>query len=175
MSDVGKLMVIAGGVLVAVGLAIMLLGKTGLPLGRLPGDVVYKGKNTVFYFPLATSIVLSVLLSIVLYVCRDGAARVSALISMKVLAAAQGATHSPTKASCLRGSSFFRMAAVHCGRWALLTNLGSVSGRLSGGCGPSATWWLRCGRTSSGSMATHGWRGRSPMCGRRIQDIFISR
>ncbi len=68
MSDVGKLMVIAGGVLVAVGLAIMLLGKTGLPLGRLPGDIVYKGKNTVFYFPLATSIVLSVLLSIVLYV-----------------------------------------------------------------------------------------------------------
>ena len=68
MSDVGKLMVIAGGVLVAVGLAIMLLGKTGLPLGRLPGDVVYKGKNAVFYFPLATSIVLSVLLSIVLYV-----------------------------------------------------------------------------------------------------------
>jgi len=68
MGDVGKLMVIAGGVLVVVGLAVMLLGKTGLPLGRLPGDIVYKGKNTVFYFPLATSIVLSVVLSVVLYV-----------------------------------------------------------------------------------------------------------
>jgi H+/Cl- antiporter ClcA len=68
MSDVGKLMVIAGAVLLVVGLAIMLLAKAGLPLGRLPGDVVYKGKNTVIYFPLATSIVLSVVLSVVLYV-----------------------------------------------------------------------------------------------------------
>jgi H+/Cl- antiporter ClcA len=68
MGDVGKLMVIAGGVLVVVGLTVMLLGKTGLPLGRLPGDIVYKGKNTVFYFPLTTSIVLSVVLSVVLYV-----------------------------------------------------------------------------------------------------------
>jgi Protein of unknown function (DUF2905) len=68
MSDVGKLMVIAGAVLLVVGLAIMLLGKTSLPLGRLPGDIVYKGKNTVFYFPLATSIVLSVVLSVVLYI-----------------------------------------------------------------------------------------------------------
>jgi hypothetical protein len=68
MSDVGKLMVVAGAVLLVVGLAVMLLGKTGLPLGRLPGDIVYKGKNTVFYFPLATSIVLSVVLSVVLYV-----------------------------------------------------------------------------------------------------------
>jgi DUF2905 family protein len=67
MSDVGKLMVVAGAVLLVVGLGIMLLGKTGLPLGRLPGDIVYKGKNTVFYFPLATSIVLSVVLSVVLY------------------------------------------------------------------------------------------------------------
>ena len=61
-------MVVAGGVLLLVGLAVMLLGKTGLPLGRLPGDIVYKGKNTVFYFPLATSIVLSVVLSVILYV-----------------------------------------------------------------------------------------------------------
>jgi Protein of unknown function (DUF2905) len=45
----------------------MLLGRTGLPLGRLPGDIVYRGKNTTFYFPLATSIVLSVLLSIILF------------------------------------------------------------------------------------------------------------
>jgi hypothetical protein len=45
----------------------MLLGRTGLPLGRLSGDIVYRGKNTTFYFPLATSIVLSVLLSIILF------------------------------------------------------------------------------------------------------------
>ncbi len=40
----------------------MLLGKTNLPLGRLPGDILYRGKNTTFYFPLATSIVVSVVL-----------------------------------------------------------------------------------------------------------------
>ncbi|MGO9086170.1 MAG: DUF2905 domain-containing protein [Candidatus Sulfotelmatobacter sp.] len=45
----------------------MLLGRTGLPLGRLPGDVLYRGKNTTFYFPLASSILLSVVLSIVLF------------------------------------------------------------------------------------------------------------
>jgi H+/Cl- antiporter ClcA len=68
VSDIGKLLVVAGGVLVIVGLAVMLLGKTGIPLGRLPGDIIYKSKNTVFYFPLATSIVLSVVLSLILYV-----------------------------------------------------------------------------------------------------------
>jgi hypothetical protein len=45
----------------------MLLGRTNLPLGRLPGDFLYRGKNTTVYFPLATSLVLSVVLSIVLY------------------------------------------------------------------------------------------------------------
>ncbi|MGC2193533.1 MAG: DUF2905 domain-containing protein [Terriglobales bacterium] len=67
MSDVGKLLMLVGGFVILVGLAVVLLGKTGLPLGRLPGDIVYRGKNTVFYFPLATSILLSVVLSLVLY------------------------------------------------------------------------------------------------------------
>jgi len=44
-----------------------LLGRTSLPLGRLPGDFLYRGKNTTVYFPLATSLVLSVVLSLVLY------------------------------------------------------------------------------------------------------------
>jgi hypothetical protein len=46
----------------------VLLGRTGLPLGRLPGDIFYRGKNATFYFPLATSLLLSVVLSFVLYV-----------------------------------------------------------------------------------------------------------
>jgi len=50
------------------GVALTLLGRANLPLGRLPGDIVYRGKNTTFYFPLATSILLSIVLSIVLYV-----------------------------------------------------------------------------------------------------------
>ena len=45
----------------------MLLGKTNFPLGRLPGDIFYRGKHTTFYFPLATSIMVSVVLSVVLY------------------------------------------------------------------------------------------------------------
>ena len=68
MTDLGKLLVFVGGTIVIVGLALVLFGRTNLPLGRLPGDIVYRGKNTVFYFPLATSILLSVVLSILLYV-----------------------------------------------------------------------------------------------------------
>jgi len=45
----------------------MLLGRTNLPVGRLPGDIIYRGKHTTFYFPLATSILLSVVLSALLY------------------------------------------------------------------------------------------------------------
>jgi hypothetical protein len=67
MTDVGRAIVIFGIVLVVIGGALMLLGRTGLPLGRLPGDIVHKGKNTTFYFPLATSILLSVVLSLVFY------------------------------------------------------------------------------------------------------------
>jgi Protein of unknown function (DUF2905) len=68
MSDLGKLLIVLGGLLVLAGLGLVLLGRTNLPIGRLPGDIVYRGKNTVFYIPLATSIALSVLLSLVLYV-----------------------------------------------------------------------------------------------------------
>jgi Protein of unknown function (DUF2905) len=55
MSELGKMLVVLGLVLAVAGLGMILLGRTNLPLGRLPGDVVYRGKNTTFYFPLATS------------------------------------------------------------------------------------------------------------------------
>jgi hypothetical protein len=67
VSDLGKLLVAVGAVVVVVGLALVLIGKTHLPLGRLPGDIVYRGKNTTFYFPLATSIVVSIVLSALMY------------------------------------------------------------------------------------------------------------
>ena len=53
--------------LVGVGLVLILVGRTNLPIGRLPGDILYRGKHTTFYFPLATSILLSVVLSVVFY------------------------------------------------------------------------------------------------------------
>ena len=61
------MLVIFGVLLIVVGGIVMLLGRTGLPLGRLPGDIVYRGKNTSFYFPLATCILLSAVLSLVIY------------------------------------------------------------------------------------------------------------
>jgi hypothetical protein len=67
MSDLGKLLVVIGAVAIVAGLALMLLGRTNVPLGRLPGDIVCRGKNSTFYFPLATSILVSVVLSVVMY------------------------------------------------------------------------------------------------------------
>jgi len=68
MGDLGRMLVFVGGLLLAVGIILVLAGKVNLPIGRLPGDIVYRGKNTTFYFPLVTSILLSVILSLVLYV-----------------------------------------------------------------------------------------------------------
>jgi len=68
VTDLGKLLVLLGGGIVIVGLALILLGRTNLPIGRLPGDILYRGKNTTFYFPLATSIIVSVVLSVLMYV-----------------------------------------------------------------------------------------------------------
>ena len=62
----GKLLVIVGLIIAVVGLLIML----GLPLGRLPGDITYRRGNTTFYFPLTTSILLSVLLTLLFALLR---------------------------------------------------------------------------------------------------------
>ena len=61
------MLVFVGLMVLAAGLILMLAGRTNLPIGRLPGDLIYRGKNTTFYFPLATSIVVSVVLSLVIY------------------------------------------------------------------------------------------------------------
>jgi len=58
---------VLGGLLLVLGLVLILAGKVNLPIGRLPGDIVIRGKNTTFYFPLMTSIVLSVILTLVLW------------------------------------------------------------------------------------------------------------
>ncbi len=68
MGEIGRILIFCGAVLLVIGVAILLLGRTNLPIGRLPGDIFYRGKNTTFYFPLGTSILLSLVLSIVLYV-----------------------------------------------------------------------------------------------------------
>ena len=67
MNDLGRLLVGLGLVLLVAGGLLLLLGRTGLPLGRLSGDISYRGKNLNVYFPLGTSILLSVVLSLVFY------------------------------------------------------------------------------------------------------------
>jgi hypothetical protein len=67
MAEIGRMLVVLGIALVVIGAIVMLFGRTGVPLGRLPGDIVYRGKNTTFYFPLATSIILSVVLSLLFF------------------------------------------------------------------------------------------------------------
>jgi hypothetical protein len=67
MVDLGRVLVLVGAVAIVAGLAFILLGRANIPLGRLPGDIVYRGKNSTFYFPLATSILVSVVLSVVMY------------------------------------------------------------------------------------------------------------
>jgi hypothetical protein len=67
MSGLGRLLIGLGCILLVAGAAILLLGKAGVPLGKLPGDIAYRGKNMRVYFPLGTSILLSVLLSLAFY------------------------------------------------------------------------------------------------------------
>jgi hypothetical protein len=63
---VGKLLVIVGLLVAFVGLLVML----GVPIGRLPGDISYRRGNTTFYFPIVTSIVASILLTLLLAFLR---------------------------------------------------------------------------------------------------------
>jgi hypothetical protein len=67
-ADIGKVLVILGGVLVVVGLLFLLGSKISwLGLGHLPGDIRYQGKNTSFYFPLATCLLLSAVVTLILW------------------------------------------------------------------------------------------------------------
>ena len=63
----GRTLIILGLVLVAVGILITLGARLPIKLGRLPGDIVLRGKNGVFYFPIATCILVSAVLSLVMW------------------------------------------------------------------------------------------------------------
>jgi hypothetical protein len=66
--QVGKLLVVVGVVLVALGLLVMLGSRFSfLGLGRLPGDIVYKGKHVSIYVPIVTCAILSVVLTLILW------------------------------------------------------------------------------------------------------------
>lgn len=71
MVNLGRTVVILGLVLAAIGLVLMISPK--IPwLGKLPGDLYIKKENFSFYFPITTSIILSVIISVILYFIRKG-------------------------------------------------------------------------------------------------------
>jgi hypothetical protein len=65
MENFGRYLIMGGVILILVGGGVYLAGKMGLPLGRLPGDIRIEGRNGSFYFPLASLILISVVLTIV--------------------------------------------------------------------------------------------------------------
>lgn len=69
MTELAKMLIVFGIILAVVG--VILLAAPKIPwLGKLPGDFVYRGERVTFYFPLATSILLSIILSLLLYLFR---------------------------------------------------------------------------------------------------------
>jgi hypothetical protein len=72
MTDLGKLLLLLGAAIIVIGAVLLLAGRFNLPLGRLPGDIVYRGKNTVFYFPIVTCVVVSVVLSLIFWLFGRG-------------------------------------------------------------------------------------------------------
>jgi len=69
MSDLARILIVLGVLLVVVGLALLLVPK--IPgLGKLPGDIVIKRENFTFYFPLGTCILISVILSLIFWLFR---------------------------------------------------------------------------------------------------------
>jgi len=66
--ELGKLLLLGGIVLVVIGAFFAFGGRLPFRLGRLPGDIAYQGKNSSFYFPIVTCIVLSVAVTLILWV-----------------------------------------------------------------------------------------------------------
>ena len=63
----GRTLIIVGLVLVVIGILFTYAGRLPFRIGRLPGDITIRGKNSVFYFPLATSLLLSLVASLVMW------------------------------------------------------------------------------------------------------------
>jgi hypothetical protein len=67
MNELGKALLGLGLLIACIGAIVLIAGRAGLPLGRLPGDFAYRGRRVSFYFPLGTSILFSIVLSALLY------------------------------------------------------------------------------------------------------------
>ena len=68
MNNLGKLLIMIGLLIVLVGVGVMVFSRYKIPfLGKLPGDIYIKRENFAFYFPITTSILISVVLSFIFY------------------------------------------------------------------------------------------------------------
>jgi uncharacterized integral membrane protein len=67
MSDLGRILILFGLLLVVIGIAFIVLNRLNVPLGRLPGDFSWRGRGWSVSFPLASSIIVSVVLSLLLW------------------------------------------------------------------------------------------------------------
>jgi len=67
ISELGKALLGIGLLFVVAGALLLLAARVGLPFGRLPGDIAYRGKNISVFFPLGTWILISILLSLIFY------------------------------------------------------------------------------------------------------------
>lgn len=65
MKVVGRLLIYAGIVLVIVGILVVLGDRLPIRFGRLPGDIVIRGRNTTFYFPIMTCLIVSLVLTLI--------------------------------------------------------------------------------------------------------------
>jgi hypothetical protein len=65
--EFGKLLVIAGAVIAVVGVLVLTGGRPPLRLGRLPGDIAYRGKNGSLYFPIVTCLIVSAVLTLIFW------------------------------------------------------------------------------------------------------------
>jgi hypothetical protein len=70
MTDIGKILIVIGLVVALLGALLWLAGKANLPFGRLPGDIRIERENFKFYFPLATCLLISAVLTVILWLLR---------------------------------------------------------------------------------------------------------
>ena len=70
LRELGKALLVFGALLVLIGAVLLVGAKLPLRIGRLPGDIIYQGRHTTFYFPIVTCIVLSVALTLLLWLVQ---------------------------------------------------------------------------------------------------------
>ncbi len=67
MTELGKVLILFAILLAVIGIVLVIAGRAHLPLGRLPGDFTWRGKHSAVYFPLGTSILLSLVLTLIFW------------------------------------------------------------------------------------------------------------